>query len=49
MHELADSAQLMPAMKVVMNFDRSWWNPDIRMNQEYEAKYKNMQLISSVD
>lgn len=31
--QLAETTQLMPAMKIVMNFDRSWWNPDVAINQ----------------
>jgi hypothetical protein len=46
--KLADTTQLMPAMKIVMNFDRSWWDPNIRINAEYAKTYKNTQLVSSV-
>lgn len=35
LYQLAESTQLMPAMKIVMNFDRSWWNPDITFNKKY--------------
>lgn len=36
-------------MKIVMNFDRSWWNPNIRLNAEYQNTYKNTNLINSVE
>ncbi len=49
LYQLAESTQLMPAMKIVMNFDRSWWNPDIAFNKKYEKTYKNTNLISSVE
>lgn len=49
LHQLAESTQLMPAMKIVMNFDRSWWNPNIALNQKYQETYKNTNLISSVE
>jgi hypothetical protein len=47
--KLAESTRLMPAMKIVMNFDRSWWNPNIRLNAEYQNTYKNTNLINSVE
>ena len=31
--KLADDTQLMPAMKIVMNFDRNWWDPNLRINE----------------
>ena len=31
--KLADSTQEMPAMKIVMSFDRSWWDPNIQLNE----------------
>lgn len=39
----------MPAMKIVMNFDRSWWDPNIRLNAEYQNTYKNTNLVNSVE
>jgi hypothetical protein len=49
LYQLAESTQLMPAMKIVMNFDRSWWNPNIAFNNKYQETYKNTNLISSVE
>ena len=39
----------MPAMKIVMNFDRNWWDPNLKINEEYAQTYKNTQLVSSVE
>lgn len=47
--DLSASTQIMPSMKVVMNFDRSWWNPDKRLNEEYKKTYKNTNLVNSVE
>lgn len=39
----------MPAIKVVMNFNRNWWDPNLRINQKYREVYKNMNLTNSVE
>lgn len=36
-------------MKIVMNFDRSWWDPNVGLNAEYQKTYKNTNLVNSVE
>ena len=39
----------MPSMKIVFNFDRNWWDPNYRINAKYQQKYKNTNLVNSVE
>ena len=47
--KLADTTQIMPSMKIVFNFDRNWWDPNYRINKKYQQKYKNTNLVNSVE
>ena len=39
----------MPSMKIVMNFDRSWWSPNTRIYKKYQETYKNTNLVNSAE
>jgi hypothetical protein len=46
LEELIESTQMMPSMKIILNFTRNWWDPNIKINEQYRKRHKKGNLVN---